>query len=429
MAVDLIVRDASQLVTVSGRSTPRSGREQGQVNLIEGGAIAISGGEIVAVGTTDEIMTTVEIDSDTAEMDARGCIITPGLIDSHTHLVFAGTREREFEMRARGASYGEIMAAGGGIYSTVERTREASFRELADRASTHLQAMLAHGATTVEAKSGYGLDLETEIKQLEVLMEVGRKHPIDVIPTFMGAHAVPQGEDPETYVEWLCMEALPRISIRGLARFCDVFCEKGVFTPEHAERILRAAQKNGLGAKLHADELCDTGGAALAAKLGAVSADHLHCANEEGLKAMARAGVIATLLPGTGVFLGLKDHAPARRMVELDLPLALATDFNPGSCYSESMPLMMSFACTQLKLTPGEALVAATINAAHALSRSHRIGSLDIGKQADLVIWNADDYRMIPYHMGINLVKTVIKNGHVVHPPMAPKVEKEASSY
>lgn len=423
MAVDLIIRDAAQLVTVTGRSTPRAGREQGQLTVIHDGAVAIAGGEIVAVGTTDDVMTTVEISSETREMEATGCVVTPGLVDAHTHLVFGGTREREFELRARGATYAEILAAGGGIHSTVERTREANFRELADRAFSHLQTMLAYGTTTVEAKSGYGLDLETEIKQLEVLMDVGRRHPIDVIPTFMGAHAVPPGQEAEAYVEWLCIEAIPKISIRGLARFADVFCEKGVFTPEQSERILRVAQKNGLGAKIHADELNDTGGALLAATVGAVSADHLHCSNEEGLKAMGRAGVIATLLPGTAVFLGMQDHAAARRMIELEVPVALATDFNPGSCYSESMPLMMSFACSMLKMTPAEALVAATINAAHALSRAHRVGSLDIGKQADLVIWNAEDYRMIPYHMGINLVRTVVKNGQVVHPQVSRKVE------
>ncbi|HEY9857105.1 MAG TPA: imidazolonepropionase [Stenomitos sp.] len=413
--VDLIVRNAAQLVTVAGPAAPRAGAEQGMLDIIPDGAIAISGGEIVMVGTTDEVMTQVPIDSETIEVDARGSVVTPGLIDSHTHLVFAGTRQHEFELRAKGASYAQIHEEGGGIYSSVRKTREASRLELIRNAEHHLQVMLSHGTTTVEAKSGYGLDFDTELKQLEALMEVGRRHPIDVVPTYMGAHAVPQGEDPDAYVEWLCSEAIPRIAMRSVARFCDVFCEKGVFTVEQSERILRAALKHGMEAKLHADELADTGGAALAAKVGAVSADHLHCANEEGLTAMARAGVVGTLLPGTAVFLGMREHAPARRMIELGVPVALATDFNPGSCYSESLPLMMSFACTQMKLTPAEALVAATINAAHAVSRSHRIGSLEIGKQADLVLWDADDYRMIPYHMGINLVKTVIKRGQVVH--------------
>lgn len=413
--IDLVVRNATQLVTVAGPAGPRTGESQGRLEIIPDGAIAISGGEIVAVGPTDEVMTRLPIDSDTAELDARGSVITPGLIDSHTHLVFSGTRQHEFELRARGASYAEIMEAGGGIYASVKKTREAKRDELIRGAEHHLQTMLAYGTTTVEAKSGYGLDFDTEVKQLEALMEVGRRHPVDVVPTYMGAHAVPQGEDPDAYVEWLCGEAIPRIAMRKLARFCDVFCEQGVFTPEQSERILRAALKHGMEAKIHADELADTGGALLAAKVGAVSADHLHCANEEGLKAMAASGVVGTLLPGTAVFLGMKEHAPARRMIELGVPVALATDFNPGSCFSESMSLMMSFACTQLKLTPAEALVAATINAAHAVSRAHRIGSLEAGKQADLVLWDADDYRMIPYHMGINLAKTVIKRGQVVH--------------
>jgi imidazolonepropionase len=415
MAVDLVIRNARQLVTLAGPEAPRSGAAQGELAIIPDGAVAVQNGEIVAVGPTDALMLSQDIDDHTAELDASGLVVTPGLVDSHTHLVFAGTRAHEYELRAQGATYAEIMEAGGGIHASVRQTRAASLETLVRNAQTHLQRMLAHGTTTVEAKSGYGLDFDTEVKQLEALERLSRRHEIDVVPTFMGAHAVPDGEDPDAYVDWLCKEAIPKVAIRQLARFCDVFCEKGVFTPEQAERILRAAIGQGLQAKIHADELSDTGGAALAARVGAVSADHLHCANESGLKAMASRGVIGTLLPGTAVFLGLSHHAPARRMVELGVPVALATDFNPGSCYSESLPLMMSFACSLLKLTPAEALVASTINAAHAVSRAHRVGSLEPGKQADLVLWDADDYRMIPYHMGINLVKTVLKRGQAVH--------------
>lgn len=425
MRADLIVVHAQQLLTMASPDAPSgpfSGPEQGRIGLIEDGAIAALDGEIVAVGPTEEILAKVQETPDVVTIDARGKVLTPGLVDAHTHLVFAGTREREFELRAKGATYAEIMAAGGGIHSTVRATREASKAELLDLAKARLQTMLEHGATTVEAKSGYGLDFDTEVKQLEVLMELSRRHPVDVVPTFMGAHAVPRETDPEAFVTWLVEDAIPKIAIRGLARFCDVFCEKGVFTPEQSERILKAAQTHGLGAKIHADELGDTGGAALAAKLGAVSADHLHHANLDGLAAMAQAGVVAVLLPGTAVFLGMTEHAPARKMVELGVPVAVATDFNPGSCFSESLPLMLSLAVTQLKLTPQEAWVAVTRNAAHAVGRSHRVGALEVGKQADMVLWDAPDYRVVPYRMGINLVDTVVKRGKVVH-RRAPRLE------
>jgi imidazolonepropionase len=414
MHIDLLIRGAASLVTLAGPGRPRAGAEQSELGLIADGALAVAGSAIVAVGPTEQVLTTEGIDSGTVEIDAHGLVVTPGLIDSHTHLGFFGTRQEEFEMRARGATYGEIMAAGGGIYASVGMTRGATRDQLAQNAEVHLRTMLAHGTTTVEAKSGYGLDLDTEIRQLEALRLVSDRQPVEIVPTFLGAHAVPPGQGPNVYTRWVCDEAIPIVAGRGLARFCDVFCEEGVFTPEQSERILRAGLRHGLGAKIHADELTDTGGAALAARLAATSADHLHCANEAGLAAMATAGVIATLLPGTAVFLGLEHHAPARRMVELGVPIAVATDFNPGSCYCESLPLMLSFACTQLKLTPAEALAAATINAAYAIGLGRRIGSLEAGKQADIVLWNADDYRLIPYHMGINLVRTVIKRGRIV---------------
>lgn len=412
--VDLLIRNAAQLVTVAGPPGPRSGPHQAVLEIVPDGAVAIAGDKIVSVGPADTVLTTPGIDADTVEIDARGLVVTPGLVDSHTHLVFEGTRQNEFEMRARGATYAEIMAAGGGIYASVRMTRGASLEQLAQNAETHLRTMLAYGTTTVEAKSGYGLDIETEIRQLEALQLTAERQPVEIVPTYMGAHAVPEDTEPDACVTGLCDDAIPEIARRGLARFCDVFCEEGVFTPQQTEQILRSGLRHGLKAKLHADELADTGGALLAARVGATSADHLHCANETGLAAMAAAGVIATLLPGTAIFLGLKNHAPARRMVELGVPVAVATDFNPGSCYSEAMPLMLSLACTQLRLSPAEALVAATINAAHAVALGDRIGSLEVGKQADLVLWNADDYRMIPYHMGINLVKTVIKRGRIV---------------
>jgi imidazolonepropionase len=413
--INLVIRNVGQLVTAAGPPTPRAGRWQSELGIVADGAIAVSGERIVAVGSQGAVLCTPGIDGRTLEIDARGALVTPGLIDSHTHLGFFGTRQHEFELRSAGATYAEIMAVGGGIYASVRTTRNATLGQLTQTAVGHLRVMLAHGTTTVEAKSGYGLDRDTELRQLEALRQANDTGPIEIVPTYMGAHAVPERTEAEAYVDWLCREAIGEVAERGLARFCDVFCERNVFTPEQSERILRAGQENGLRAKLHADELADTGGAMLAARLGAVSADHLHCANEAGLAAMADAGVIATLLPGTAVFLGLHHHAPARRMVELGVPIAIATDFNPGSCYSESLPLMLSFACTQLKLSPAEALVGATINAAHAVALADRIGSLEAGKQADMILWDADDYRMIPYHMGVNLVRTVIKRGRIVH--------------
>jgi imidazolonepropionase len=412
--IDLMIRNVGQLVTVAGPTSPRSGAHQAALGIVVDGAVAVSDGRIHAVGPAESVLALPGSDQETLEIDAHGAVVTPGLIDSHTHLGFFGTRQHEFELRAAGATYAQIMAAGGGIFASVRATRGATLSQLVQTAAGHLRVMLSHGTTTVEAKSGYGLDSETELRQLEALREANEAGPVEIVPTYMGAHAVPENENPEHYVGWLCRDAIPEIARRRLARFCDVFCERGVFTPEQSERILRAGLAHGLSAKLHADELADTGGALLAARLGAVSADHLHCANEAGLTAMADAGTIATLLPGTAVFLGLDHHAPARRMIELGVPVAIATDFNPGSCYSESLPLMLSFACTQLKLSPAEALVGATINAAHALSLGDRIGSIEPGKQADLVLWETDDYRMIPYHMGINLVRTVIKRGRIV---------------
>jgi imidazolonepropionase len=413
--IDLIIRNVGQLVTMGGPPFPRAGASQGELRIITDGVVAVSDGLIVAVGASETMLAMSGLDDRTIEIDAGGAVMTPGLVDSHTHLGFFGTRQHEFELRAAGASYAEIMAAGGGIYASVRATRQAGLSQLTQTVAGHLRVMLSHGTTTVEAKSGYGLDRETELRQLKALQLADDLGPVELVPTYMGAHAVPEGTEADAYVEWLCGEAIPEVAQSGLARFCDVFCERGVFTPEQSKRILRAGLAYGLRAKLHADELADTGGAMLAAQLRAVSADHLHCANEAGLAAMADAGTIATLLPGTAVFLGLEHHAPARRMVDLGVPVAIATDFNPGSCYCESLPLMLSFACTQLKLSPAEALVGATINAAHAVSLGHRIGSIEIPKQADLVLWDTDDYRMIPYHMGINLVKTVIKRGRIVY--------------
>lgn len=408
----LLIRNIGQLVTVSGASTPRSGVDQSALGIIENAAIVIEGGLIAWVGEESELR--VDSEADIAEIDAIGRLVTPGLVDAHTHLVHGGRREREFEMRALGKTYAEIMSAGGGIYATVEATRKSSLDELVSHAEAHLKIMLAHGTTTVEAKSGYGLDIHTELRQLEAVRILVDKQPVELVATFMGAHAVPSGMSGDEFTDWLCETAIPEVAAQGIAKFNDVFCERGVFTAAQTETVLQRGKEFGLMPKIHADELCDTGGAALAARAGAISADHLHCASEAGLAAMADAGTVAVLLPGTAVFLGLDAHAPARRMIDLGVPVALGTDFNPGSCYCESMPLIMSFACSQFGMTPAEAWVASTINAACAIGLEDKLGSIERGKQADLVIWDADDYRMIPYHMGINLARTVIKRGEVV---------------
>lgn len=417
--VDLLIEHAAQVVTpagADGASGALSGARQGDIEIIPDGAVAIAGGRIVAVGPTVAVQASVGLSRQTKVLDARGCVVTPGLVDAHTHVVYAGDRIAEYEQRARGDTYAEILAAGGGIHRTVQATRAAAMEELALQASSRLDRMLAAGTTTVESKSGYGLDKDTELKQLEAMgrKALARKHPIELIPTFLGAHAVPPGQDPDAYLDFVIADVLPAVAAQGIAKFCDIFCEKGVFTPSQSARLLQAAAAVGLKPKLHADELADTGGAALSAELGAVSADHLHMANAGGLEAMAKAGTVAVLLPGTGLFLGMHDHAQARTMVQLGVPVALGTDCNPGSCPAHSMALMMSLAVSQLKLTPAEALVAATANAAAACGAADRLGRLAIGMQADVVLWDATDYRAIPYYLGANLAKTVMKRGLVV---------------
>ncbi len=411
---DTLIVHAGTLLTMSGPEGPRVGEALADCGILHDGAVAIREGQIAAVGTTRELWIHPDRTAATQIVDAGGRVVAPGFVDAHTHLPFAGARLDEFERRARGETYAQILAAGGGIHATVRATREATLDELVRLGSGALDRMLALGTTTVEAKSGYGLELETELRQLEALRKLAEQHLVDVVPTFMGAHAIPSGQDPDAYIDELVADWLPRVALRGLARFCDVFCEEGVFTPAQSERLLRAAREQGLGVKLHADELADTGGAALAACLGATSADHLHHANEEGLRAMAAAGVIGVLLPGTALFLGMTHHAPARRMIEWGVPVALATDFNPGSCPSPSMALMMALAVTQLRLTPAEAWSAATINAAHAIGRGHRVGSLEPGKQADLVVWDTTDLREIAYTLASIPVHAVLKRGRLV---------------
>jgi imidazolonepropionase len=413
---DLIVRDAAELVTLQGdASRPRVGSELRQLGVVERGALAARNGSIVWVGPTADLDRDVQPVPECRTIDAAGKAVLPGLVDPHTHLLFAGSREQEFVQRIEGKTYMEIAAAGGGINATVRATRQASKDELKALARPRLRRMLELGVTTAEVKSGYGLETATEIKMLEAIGEVAQEGPLDVVPTFLGAHEVPpefRGR-PDDYIQVLVTEMIPEVASRRLARFNDVFCEKGVFSLNESERVLNAGIYHGLRPKLHADELTPLGGAELAAEVKAVSADHLLFITEDGIEAMARAGVVAVLLPGTAYFLSMGRYAPARKLIERGVPVALATDCNPGSCMTESLPLVLNMACTQMRLTPAEAIAAATINAAWAIGEAARLGSLEPGKQADFLILDAPNHLHLCYHFGVNLVQAVFKRGRL----------------
>jgi imidazolonepropionase len=413
---DLILEHAAELATPVGPA-PRTGGDLGRLRIIPDAAVAVAGETLVFVGPTHELKSRVRLRPGAHRLDVSGRTLLPGFVDCHTHLPFAGTRAGEFRMRLEGRSYEEIAAEGGGIASTVLQTRRASAPDLTRWALERLDRMLAWGTTTCEAKSGYGLSLEAEIKQLRVLRELTDFHPVEIVPTFLGAHVVPPERRPDrdAYVREVVEEMIPRVAAERLAEFCDVFCERSAFTPEETERILEAGKRHGLRPRLHADQLSEGGGAELAARLGAASADHLEFASERGIEAMAAAGVTAVLIPGAGFFLMSPHRAPARRLVAAGVPVAVATDFNPGTCMSESMPLMLLLACLQLDLGIEEVLTAATLNAAHSLGRADRIGSLEEGKQADLQVLDVPDHTHLLYHFGVSHVEMVIKKGVVVH--------------
>ncbi len=394
-----------QLVTLRGPSRPRIRGEMRELGIIPDGALVVRNGRIAATGTHSEVR--AQILPGMAVIDAEGGVVLPGFVDAHTHLVFAGNRADEYEQRIAGATYQQIAAAGGGIRATVRRTRQASEEELLSAARRHARWFLAHGTTTVEAKSGYGLDLETECKMLRVMRRLGSEGPLEIVPTFLGAHEVPEECAPERYVETILTEMLPRVTGERLAEYCDVFCEPHLFPVPAAQRILQAAKRLGLGLRVHADQFACSGGAKLAAELGAATADHLEQTDAASMEALARAGVQPVLLPGSVYALGLQRYPEARAMIELGLAVALATDFNPGSSPTASMPMILSLACTQMRMTPAEAVTAATINGAYSLGRGAEIGSLETRKRADFVLYRCTDYREIPYHFGINLVSGV----------------------
>lgn len=413
----LYIKKASQVITVSGSSDkPKSGKAMAEIGVIENGSVVISGDRIVYVGTDQAAEEFVNTQPETVTfVSGEGKVLTPGLIDPHTHIVFAGSREQELEMRLKGAKYMDILKAGGGILNTTKATRAVSEEELIAQTDKRLNRFLLHGVTTLEAKSGYGLTLEAELKQLRAAQKLNNIHPIDLVSTFMGAHAVPAEykENPDDFVQLIVEEMLPVVAQDKLAEFCDVFCEEGVFTIEQSKRILEEGKKLGLLPKIHADEIVSFGGAELAAELGAVSADHLLRASEQGIKAMAEKGVIAVLLPGTAFFL-MTEPANAREMIDAGVPIALSTDRNPGSSPTESLPFIMNLACLTMKMTPEEVLTACTINAAHAINRAEEIGSIEVGKKADLVLFDAVNYQTLQYNYAVNLVDTVIKSGEIV---------------
>jgi imidazolonepropionase len=416
MEADFLITNIGQLLTLNGDYAPRRGASARDLGVIEDVCLAAKDGIVVAAGPADEVLRTVALERNAVVLDAEGRVVCPGFVDPHTHLVFAGWRYEEYAMRCRGASYLEIAAKGGGINSTVAATRTASFEELRDRSLGFLDLMLSFGTTSCEVKSGYGLDAESEAKQLSVVRECDARHPVDLVPTFLGAHAVPPEfkSDRRGYVREV-KRMLPAVKGLDLARFVDVFCDAGAFTVEETREILTAARDLGFGLKVHADELQQTGATELGCELGAVSCDHLLKVSEAGIAALAGGNTVAVLLPATSCFLGEFPGAPARKLVDAGAAVAIGTDFNPGTSTAMSMPLAMTLACSALGMSIEEAFVAATWNAAWAAGLGGRAGALMPGFPADAVILQAEHYAEVPYRFGVNLVDTVVKKGRVVY--------------
>lgn len=417
MKATLVIENIQNLITLKGENKPRIGEKQKEIGLIENGVVAIKDDEIIYVGE-DNLPENIEVDKHTVIISGKGKTVTPGLIDSHTHLVHGGSRENELSMKLEGKAYLDILKSGGGIHSTTKATTEASFDELYKKAEKSLNTMLSLGITTVEAKSGYGIgNFDTEVKQLEGARKLNDNHVVDIISTFLGAHAIPQEykEDPDKFVDILIKDMIPEIADKKLAKFCDVFCEEGVFTVDQSRKILNTAKKYGLMPKIHADEIVSLGGAELAAEVGCISADHLIGASDTGMKDMAEKGVIAVLLPGTSFNLQKGTAANARKMIGLNVPVAISTDYNPGSCPSENLQLMMTLSALTLKMTPEEIITGVTMNAAASLGIEDKVGSIEIGKKADISMFDIPNLAYLVYHFGINHTDTVIKNGNVVY--------------
>ena len=413
MNKNIIIKNASQLVTCSGFKAKR-GKDMSDLQIINDGAVVIEQGIIRAVGKTEDTISDLD-ESRFSVIDARGKAVLPGFVDSHTHFVFGGYRAEEFSWRLRGDSYMQILERGGGILNTVLATRESKKDELIEAGKKRLDSMLSFGVTTVEGKSGYGLDHDTELKQLEVMADLDNGHPIDIVRTFLGAHAVTKdykGRE-DTYIDYLIDRVMPEVAERKLAEFCDVFCEKNVFSVEQARRLLSRAKEMGFKLKIHADEIVQLGGAELAAELDAVSADHLLQASDKGIHDMAEKGIVATLLPGTAFSLR-EPYARGRYMIDNNCAVALATDLNPGSCFSESIPLIFALATLNMDMTIEETITALTINGAAAIDRADAIGSLDINKKGDVIVLEFPSYEFMPYHIGVSTVEKVIKDGNLV---------------
>jgi imidazolonepropionase len=404
----LAVLHASELVTLSGPKRPRFGAELSEVGIVGDGGMIVRDGTIERVGPSDEIEKNL---GDAEIVDARGRVVMPGFVDAHTHLVFAGDRLDDFERRARGETYEQIAKAGGGIWSTVEKTRAASELDLLAEAKKHANWFLRCGTTTAEAKSGYGLTLEDELKILRVLRQLNKEGPLEIVPSFLGAHAVPRELSPSEYLDVVITEMLPRVTTEKLAEFCDVFCERGYFDIDQSRKILSAAKEHGLNLRGHVDQLTNSGGAKLMAEMGATTADHLEQTAEQGIAALKKGSVQPVLLPGSVYALGSSRYPRAREMIDAGLAVVLATDFNPGSSPTPSMPMVLSLACTQMKMSPAEAITASTANAAYSVNRGDRIGSLEPGKRANFVIFDCEDYRELAYWFGIPETHAVYVRG------------------